>query len=399
MNSIKKQPSLFYVCLFFAFAGGLIMGVCLIKPQLSGYQENLIQRHFYIRDMHKKKERTGEEAVRENIVDRFYRLDPFYQNVQADRFIHIKTREDVNQKQRELIQTIWGNPTLPLSLLPRLDQSDVPVKALEKFENLKKVDKYTVSMDYGLSSVIYLFYPRENNEKGVVIYHEGHQGKITNGGLVFKNLIYYGFTVAALSMPLLGENNQPETDIGELGSLKLQLHDQFKFLDYPLRFFMEPVAATVNFFEKNNPDQPIFMMGPGGGGWTTTLYAAIDPRIKKSYPVSGSYPFYLRSGDQFDWGDFEETYPPLLEAADYLDLYVLGAYGEKRNQLQVIARYNECCYGGLKYQTYEEKVKEAVKNLGEGRFDIFVDEENIEETISASAITAILRDMVQEQKP
>lgn len=392
MKAIKKQAPLFYVTLLFTFLGGLIVGVYIIKPQFPPYKRDLILQSFLSLDRYKKKELQTREAVDENIINRYYLLDPTYQNIPVDNLITLRTKDQINRKRQKLIETIWGKTSLPLNILPNLVESDI--KQFTHFENLQQVDKYSVSMDHGLLSVIYIFHPQEKNKNGV-IYHEGHQGSIRQGAIAIKNLIYYGYTVAVLSMPLLGDNNQPIVNIANLGPLKLQLHDQFKFLDHPIRFFMEPVVATVNFFEKNNPQQSIFMIGPGGGGWTTTVYSAIDPRITKSYPVSGSYPFYLRSGDKFDWGDFEETYPPLLEAADYLDLYVLGAYGEKRNQLQVIARYNQCCYGGLKYKTYEQRVKEAVQNLGEGRFDIFVDEENINESISSSAMTAILRDMVQ----
>ena len=40
------------------------------------------------------------------------------------------------------------------------------------------------------------------------------------------------------------------------------------------------------------------MAGLSGGGWTTTLYAAIDPSIRYSFPVAGTIPLYLRTGDR-----------------------------------------------------------------------------------------------------
>ena len=42
------------------------------------------------------------------------------------------------------------------------------------------------------------------------------------------------------------------------------------------------------------------------GGWTTTVYAAIDPRVTRSYPVAGSLPIPLRV-DVRDWGDWESN--------------------------------------------------------------------------------------------
>lgn len=75
------------------------------------------------------------------------------------------------------------------------------------------------------------------------------------------------------------------------------------------------------------------MMGLSGGGWTTVLYAALDPRIMRSYPVAGSWPIYLRFASPRDWGDYEETIPELYKTVNYLEMYILGSYGEGRKQL------------------------------------------------------------------
>ena len=40
------------------------------------------------------------------------------------------------------------------------------------------------------------------------------------------------------------------------------------------------------------------------GGWITVLYAALDPRITSSIQAAGSYPQFLRSQANYDWGDF-----------------------------------------------------------------------------------------------
>ena len=52
------------------------------------------------------------------------------------------------------------------------------------------------------------------------------------------------------------------------------------------------------------------MAGLSGGGWTTTIASALDPRIVLSFPVAGSVPFAMRDehpGDPYhDLGDFEQ---------------------------------------------------------------------------------------------
>src|SRR5882724_11589473 len=63
---------------------------------------------------------------------------------------------------------------------------------------------------------------------------------------------------------------------------------------YAVRFFVEPIAAALNCLLADGGYRSVYMVGLSGGGWTTTLYAAIDPRVRRSYPVAGSLPQYLR---------------------------------------------------------------------------------------------------------
>src|SRR5438445_13772028 len=104
------------------------------------------------------------------------------------------------------------------------------------------------------------------------------------------------------------------------------------------------------------------MSGISGGGWTTHLYAALDPRIKESFPVAGSLPSYLRTGacGSFETGDYEQN--PAVSSivshfynniASYLDLYILASYGEGRKQIQILNQYDACCFAGIRYLTYE----------------------------------------------
>jgi hypothetical protein len=68
-------------------------------------------------------------------------------------------------------------------------------------------------------------------------------------------------------------------------------------------------------------------VGAGGlsaGGWTTTLLAAVEPRIKASYAVAGSLPMKLHDKKD-DAGDWEQITRDLLDVVDYSDLYLMGA--------------------------------------------------------------------------
>ena len=133
------------------------------------------------------------------------------------------------------------------------------------------------------------------------------------------------------------------------------------------------------------------MIGISGGGWTTTVCAAVDTRIKHSYPVAGTLPFYLRSDSQRDWGDYEQTLPDLYNIANYLELYVLGAFGKGRAQIQLLNKYDSCCFAGIKYRTYEHTMKEMMRSLGRGKFEIFLDDSHKDHKISDESLQVVFR--------
>ena len=62
----------------------------------------------------------------------------------------------------------------------------------------------------------------------------------------------------------------------------------------------------------------VYMAGLSGGGWSTTFAAAIDKRIKGSFPIAGSVPCDMRNPlGEFpgqDWtGDDDEDYEQSCE--------------------------------------------------------------------------------------
>jgi hypothetical protein len=137
------------------------------------------------------------------------------------------------------------------------------------------------------------------------------------------------------------------------------------------------------------------MVGLSGGGWTTTLAAAIDTRIDKSFRVAGSYPIYLRSNSSRDWGrgDYEQTVPEIYNTANYLELYILGSHGANRKQLQIINQYDSCCFAGTKWETYKDIVRKVVRELKAGEFDLFMDTTHMEHVVSDAAISRILAEL------
>jgi len=256
---------------------------------------------------------------------------------------------------------------------------------------LSRIDKLIISMDYGIESHVYHFIPKTTKNK-VILYHQGHSGDFHNGKAHIKKLIDKGYAVIGLCMPLEGLNNQPTVQLRRHGKRELNVHYWMQFLSpengHPVKYFIEPVIIVLNFLEKNYNYSHVSMVGISGGGWTTTLAAAIDTRIHTSFPVAGSYPIYLRINDH--WGDYEQTVPEIYGTVNYLELYILGSSGINRKQLQVINQYDSCCYSGTGWETYKDVVRNRVHELGDGEFDLFMDSSHEEHIISEVTIRRIL---------
>ena len=368
---LNKKYYLILLVLFLVFCGYSVGVLATIK----GYQPKTFVINFY---------KTLKDW------DRFETINPSYLETNIDSLISIRTKNDIIEKRNELIQLIWSNQGFPYSKMPNKIEEGFKDSRYTNLDNLNRIDKITIVMDYGLNSIIYHFQPIEGNQK-LMIYHQGHGGDFINGKKTINFFLSKGYSVMAFSMPVFGMNNQPVVDLERFGKFKLESHSRFNLLEtdkiYPIKFFLEPVVIGLNSVKKFNY-QENFMIGISGGGWTTTLYSVIDPRIFRSYAVAGSLPLFLRNIQE--WGDYEQNVFELYDIANYLELYILGSYGENRSHTQILNKYDPVVFSGVKYQVYEEKVKEIVSDLGKGEFEIYLDEGNRKHTISVKTLEIII---------
>jgi hypothetical protein len=175
----------------------------------------------------------------------------------------------------------------------------------------------------------------------------------------------------------------------------------------PMKFFLEPVAVALNYLKtQSSADnfplyQKFHMVGLSGGGWTATVYAAIDPTIKFSFPVAGTIPLYLRSDGSI--GDREQILEDFYRIAGYPDLYVMGAYGSSRKQVQILNRLDDCCFGEAQHDAtatgqsyveamrdYEARVRRVGHRLGSVLFRLEIDEAAPGHMISHNAIVNVI---------
>jgi hypothetical protein len=324
-----------------------------------------------------------------------------------DHAITIHSTREVEERRRALIDYLWGKEGFPRKLQPALVLTNVasPVKNLS---HLARVDELRIDLFPGCQGLAYHFIPQRPNAELVVLHH-GHACTLDDdsspedvgNGLqrTIAGLLHEGYSVLGVFMP----HQRPGDCTGNHEAMfKKALTN-----GSPIKYFLEPVAASLNYLKTHDQSdrfpkyRAFHMAGLSGGGWTTTIYAAIDPTIRCSFPVAGSIPLYLRAGGSV--GDREQFEPGFYRLAGYPDLYVLGAAGPDRKQVQILVRRDDCCFGqsqhdmkaaGMEYaeamRQYEQSVQSALKSVGPGSFRLEIDETAPGHMISHHTVEAVI---------
>jgi len=317
-------------------------------------------------------------------------------NVQS--LIHIDNENDITKTRNQIIDYVWKEDGFSKNKMPSKIEYDIKDERYEDIINLEKIDKITVTMEYGVESYAYIFVAKQNNED-IVLYHQGHDGDFVNGKKTIEFFLEKGYSVIAFSMPLFGMNNQPIVDIENIGVIKITTHEQFRLLDSDdfssIKFFLEPILVAVNYIEDNYNSNSIFMVGISGGGWTTTMYSAIDDRVDKSFPVGAMLPLFISLNAPV-MPHYEGIITELYEKVSYLDLYILSSFGENREQIKIINKFDSCCHGGISYQVFEEEIIKTMEKLNNGKFSIFLDDSHNGHKISDTALQVILEKIKNE---
>jgi hypothetical protein len=348
--------------------------------------------------------------VASDLLDRdgsFINCDPQFID---DRYIRIKTSSMVIDKRLEIIKAIWGNERIP-------DRCDVIVTSdikspLNPCSSLASVDKIEIPVNApvveGANPVLdlaYHFIPVKRKNR-LVIFNPGHLCTLkANSDLendyraeaTITGLLDNGFDVLAVYMPHVSDTS---CDLDHCRIINTRLGAKNHPRTYGLRFFLEPTLVSLNYLLQTNKYKNVNMVGLSGGGWTTNLISAIDERIQYSFSIAGSTPLYYRYGGSI--GDIEQYLPELYrDIAGYPDLYILGSYGKGRKQVQVLNRYDDCCFGQNQHDpdrdyftdlyAFENSVKDRLKDLGaEDNYYLVIDETAPSHQISADALNNVI---------
>lgn len=285
--------------------------------------------------------------------------------------IRVRNGADVEPLRAEVLAAIFEDATLPAAL-----PTDVEAVQLQAFPG-HQARALSIPLSSGEQQTAYFLKPTTGTEANTLaIYHSGHSQKVlTHGRATIEVLLAAGFHVLALEMT-------PDP------------HDRYELLERPLAPFVEPIAVGLNYAMSTREFDHIVMLGLSGGGWATVLYAAIDPRIERSYPVAGSFPFYLREQQPKSVGDFEQFLPGL--DLGYLDLYLLAS-SAGRQQIQVFNLHDPCCFSGTLPLTYRDFIASQAAGLG-GVFDLVIDDHPVHET-SDRMLELIVSDALRESWP
>ena len=374
MKTIVLIPSLI-VLIGIVFIFGLTVGVYKIFP-------------YEILDS--SLDTIKEEAPTEN--------NQFITQSDLNTLVRIDGKSDIEKKRNDLTEFFWNVGSLQRvqhdGQLPEIE-SDIHDSRYNDLQNLKRIDKLTVGMEYGIDSVSYLLLPEESNQK-LILYHHGHDGDFILGSDTIQFFLERNFTVLAMTMPLVGMNNQPIVGIDGFGEMKLISHDQLNLLEKnkfnPMKLFIHPIQVNLNYLDKEYDFKRYSIIGLSGGGWIGLVYSAIDDRISDSFSIASSLPFYLRV-DARDIGDYEQTNVNLYKITNYLELYVLAGYGDDRKHIQIFNKNDPCCYSGIGYESYEFFIKDKLVELGKGSFQILIDDTHNEHKISDTMLEYIRKNI------
>ena len=189
-----------------------------------------------------------EEAPTEN--------NQFITQSDLNTLVRIDGKSDIEKKRNDLTEFFWNVGSLQRvqhdGQLPEIE-SDIYDSRYNDLQNLKRIDKLTVEMEYGIDSVSYLLLPEESNQK-LILYHHGHDGDFILGSNTIQFFLERNFTVLAMTMPLVGMNNQPIAGIDGFGEMKLISHNQFNLLEKnkfnPMKLFTNPIQVNLNYLDK-----------------------------------------------------------------------------------------------------------------------------------------------------
>lgn len=267
---------------------------------------------------------------------------PLIERIDVRNYMRVVDAESANTTRASVLSYVYPQGRTPAPLAS--EAWTVPSIA-----GLAGAERWTISMPNSLSSKVFFLTSTGPGPSGncLFVYHAGHEvGAMYDDAqirIMAAEILGRGCDLALIAMPLMGVNEVPG-----LVHNSLAAYDTASFSSF--LYFVEPVSRTIDEALARKSYTRIGMSGLSGGGWTTAIVGAIEPRFTAIYPVGGSMPLELDMDPALvgginvssKRGDYEQSHPPFYARASYFDLYAMGAQG--RRAVHFYMTYDSCCF-------------------------------------------------------
>ena len=323
-------------------------------------------------------------------------IAPEYASFDVDSLRNVTNESQVAQVRSELRDLVWpslghlptGLPAVSTDILhwtqpsgslvieglpTQIDTTnpDMPFERIDKLSHAITIPAGT------FTTHAWLFVPENPNGRAVVV----HQGHSSIPGQLFvkeavRNSVIDGFHVVWIAMLGRLPNEIPPGP----PDYNLHVDANFEALEtptfHPLSLFLEPAIVMVNYLDAQGFDE-INWIGHSGGGWTGVWAAALDTRIQRLFENAGSQPEYLNQATTScsadgTGNDYEQQHDERDGIATMIDLYLLASHGNGRSYHAYRNQFDNCCFAGIKYQTYSAKLDGWVDELNAGDYTVML---------------------------
>lgn len=241
-----------------------------------------------------------------------------------------------------------------------------------------------------LASRITYFRSAKSRSNRVAIYTEGHGGSAVQIAVgTIEKLLSDGWDVISVDMPLFGMN---QIDM----SAELTNHGDFDKLDTgensPVGLFFLPLKIVVDSICGKGSCRDIYLMtiGLSGGGWTSLMYGALDPRVDVVVSMAGATPQSQRlsaSSGPYEVGDYEQFAPQVLQVLDYDDIMI--AAGSK-GALYGYNQHDPCCFAVGENDPFVQHLRNS-GDIVRKPIEVFIDKENTTHSMSNAFLDELVR--------
>lgn len=249
----------------------------------------------------------------------------------------------ITETRSALRRAIWKKGD-PFSSATRVPATPLPSPIIGSVTRFRTAQSFLFDDGRPYKSRVTHFVPQEPVPGRYAIYHEGHGLPGTDIGVsMIEFLLDRGWEVYTMDMPIHGHNvvdRRPGMDSSHFEWW--QLDDGNTSL---VASFMLPVKYLVDHIAATRPASGnLLLMGRSGGGFTSYMYSALDPRITATVSVAGGRPLSQRLDSPFgpsELGDLEQTAPEVFSGLRHEDLMIAGG---TRGALMMFNTNDVCCF-------------------------------------------------------